>query len=113
MIGLAAPQMHDVLAHAAALLCLAAVALLPGHAIERAWLRGADLDGLRSLARAVLFSALTTGTAFAALALSAHPGTASMGVLLIIALFWILATTLIFLPALLFVATRRAPAEPA
>lgn len=54
-----------------------------------------------SLAHAILFSALTTGTAFSALALSAHPGTASMGVLLMIALFWILAGTLIFLPVLL------------
>ena len=54
-----------------------------------------------SLTRAVLFSALTTGAAFAALAFSAHPGTASMGVLLLIALFWILVTTLLFLPALL------------
>ena len=30
-------------------------------------------------ARAILFSALTTGTAFGSLALSQHPGTASMG----------------------------------
>lgn len=53
-----------------------------------------------SLARGVFFSAATTGAAFAALGLSAHPGTASMGVLLMIALFWILVTTLIVLPAL-------------
>ena len=32
-------------------------------------------------ARAILFSALTTGTAFGSLALSRHPGTASMGTL--------------------------------
>ena len=37
-------------------------------------------------ARAILFSALTTGTAFGSLALSAHPGTASMGKLLLISL---------------------------
>jgi uncharacterized protein len=37
-------------------------------------------------ARAILFSALTTGTAFGSLALSAHPGTASMGLLLLISL---------------------------
>lgn len=65
-----------------------------------------------SLARAVFFSALTTGTAFAALALSAHPGTSSMGVLLMIALFWILATTLIVLPALFEIAIPR-PARDA
>ncbi len=62
-----------------------------------------------SLARAVVFSALTTGTAFASLALSAHPGTASMGVLLLIALFWILVTTLLVLPALMSVCLDRGP----
>lgn len=56
-----------------------------------------------SVARAVAFSALTTGASFAALALSAHPGTASMGIMLILALGWILATTLFFLPALISV----------
>ena len=61
-----------------------------------------------SLARAVLFSALTTAAAFGALALSSHPGTASMGVLLTISLFWIVVTTLGFFPALLFVVTGRA-----
>jgi hopanoid biosynthesis associated RND transporter like protein HpnN len=54
-----------------------------------------------SLTRAVVFSALTTGTSFASLSLSSHPGTASMGLLLLIALFWILVTTLTVLPALL------------
>jgi uncharacterized protein len=52
-------------------------------------------------ARAVTFSALTTGTAFASLALSGHPGTASMGVLLLISLGCTLVATLIFVPALL------------
>jgi hopanoid biosynthesis associated RND transporter like protein HpnN len=52
-------------------------------------------------ARAVLFSALTTGTAFGALALSAHPGTASMGVLLLTSLACTLVASLIFVPALL------------
>ena len=60
-----------------------------------------------SLTRAIVFSALTTGAAFASLSLSSHPGTASMGALLLIALFWILATTLIFLPALLSASTGR------
>lgn len=46
--------MHEVLAHAAALLGLVAALVLPGHALERAWLRSADLDGLRALARAAL-----------------------------------------------------------
>ena len=57
-------------------------------------------------ARAVIFSALTTGTAFGSLALSAHPGTASMGVLLVISLVCTVATTLLFVPALLAVIPR-------
>ena len=52
-------------------------------------------------ARAVLFSALTTGTAFGSLALSRHPGTASMGELLLLSLFCTLVATLVFIPALL------------
>jgi hopanoid biosynthesis associated RND transporter like protein HpnN len=52
-------------------------------------------------ARAVLFSALTTGTAFGSLALSEHPGTASMGVLLLISLGCTLVASLLFVPALL------------
>jgi len=51
--------------------------------------------------RAVVFSALTTATAFGALWLSTHPGTASMGRLLMIALGWELLVTLLFRPALL------------
>ncbi len=52
-------------------------------------------------ARAVGFSALTTGTAFGSLALSHHPGTASMGVLLLLSLGCMVASALLFLPALL------------
>ncbi len=52
-------------------------------------------------ARAVLFSALTTGTAFGSLAASEHPGTASMGLLLLISLGCTLVATLSFVPALL------------
>lgn len=52
-------------------------------------------------ARAILFSALTTATAFGSLALSRHPGTASMGWLLLISLGCTLAASLFFLPALL------------
>jgi hopanoid biosynthesis associated RND transporter like protein HpnN len=54
-------------------------------------------------ARAVLFSALTTSTAFGSLALSRHPGTASMGVLLLMSLGCTVTTTLVFVPALLAV----------
>lgn len=54
-------------------------------------------------ARAILFSALTTGTAFGSLALSAHPGTASMGGLLLISLGCTLFGSMVFVPALLAV----------
>ena len=54
-----------------------------------------------STARAILFSAFTTGTAFGSLALSAHPGTADMGKLLMLALAFTLLCTFILLPALL------------
>jgi hopanoid biosynthesis associated RND transporter like protein HpnN len=53
-----------------------------------------------STARAVLFSALTTMTAFGSLALSSHPGTAEMGRLLTISLGYVLLCTLLVLPAL-------------
>jgi hypothetical protein len=58
-------------------------------------------------ARAVAFSALTTGTAFGSLALSGHPGTASMGMLLLISLGCTLTATLVFVPALLASLTGR------
>ncbi|WP_367614505.1 MMPL family transporter [Teichococcus coralli] len=54
-----------------------------------------------SLTRAILFSALTTATAFGSLWLSHHPGTASMGQLLGLSLAWVLAATLLLQPALL------------
>jgi hopanoid biosynthesis associated RND transporter like protein HpnN len=57
-------------------------------------------------ARAVVFSALTTSTAFGSLALSRHPGTASMGVLLLMSLGCTVATTLFFVPALLALLPR-------
>jgi len=64
--------------------------------------RGGEHSRLASAtARAVVFSALTTATAFGSLALSAHPGTASMGMLLLISLGCTLVATLLFVPALL------------
>ena len=54
-----------------------------------------------SLTRAVIFSAATTASGFGTLWLSRHPGTASMGELLMISLFWTLVTTLFVSPALL------------
>jgi predicted RND superfamily exporter protein len=64
--------------------------------------RTGEPDLLRSpTARAVVFSALTTGTAFGSLALSKSPGMADMGKLLSIGLFYTLICTLFVLPALL------------
>lgn len=71
-----------------------------------AWESGERALLASSLARAVIYSALTTAAAFGALGLSQHPGTASMGVLLLISLFWTLTVTLIVQPALLRSATR-------
>jgi hopanoid biosynthesis associated RND transporter like protein HpnN len=72
-----------------------------------AW-RAGETDMLQSsLMRAVVFSAMTTATAFGALWLSTHPGTASMGRLLMISLGWELLVTLLVRPALL----ARPPAE--
>lgn len=55
--------------------------------------------------RAILFSALTTGTAFGSLALSHDPGMASMGLLLLLSLAAVLLATFVFLPALLYALT--------
>jgi hopanoid biosynthesis associated RND transporter like protein HpnN len=66
-----------------------------------AWRAGETGMLQSSLMRAVVFSALTTATAFGALWLSSHPGTASMGRLLMISLGWELLVTLLFRPALL------------
>jgi hopanoid biosynthesis associated RND transporter like protein HpnN len=65
------------------------------------WRTGDDNLLQSSTARAILFSALTTGTAFGSLAVSSHPGTADMGALLTIALFYTILCTFFVLPALL------------
>ena len=65
------------------------------------WRAGEHSRLASATARAVIFSALTTGTAFGSLALSRHPGTASMGELLLISLGCTLLATLFFVPALL------------
>jgi hopanoid biosynthesis associated RND transporter like protein HpnN len=66
-----------------------------------AWRAGETAMLKSSLMRAVVFSALTTATAFGALWLSSHPGTASMGRLLMVALGWELLMTVLVRPALL------------
>ena len=54
-----------------------------------------------SLTRAVIWSALTTATAFGSLWLSSHPGTSSMGKLLALALVTTLCAAVLFQPALM------------
>jgi len=54
-----------------------------------------------SLTRAIFFSALATATGFGSLWASHHPGTASMGELLMISLIWTLVSALLFQPALM------------
>jgi uncharacterized protein len=66
-----------------------------------AWRAGAKDLLQSSLARGVFFSAMTTGGAFGSLMFSSHPGTASMGKILMISLIWTLVAALIFEPALL------------
>jgi len=73
--------------------------------------------GMRSFlqsatAHAVLFSALTTGTAFGSLAASHDRGTASMGVLLLLSLLAVLIATFVFLPALLYAIRDAGKAQP-
>ncbi len=60
-----------------------------------------------STPRAVVFSALTTIGSFASIALSSHPGTASMGLLLTISITLTLGCTLVVLPALMVAAGNR------
>jgi uncharacterized protein len=66
-----------------------------------AWRKGIVDVLSSSLTRAIFFSALTTGTAFGSLFLSSHPGTASMGALLAISLFFTLLAAFIVVPAFL------------
>jgi len=65
------------------------------------WRSGGSHLLTSSLARGVFFSALTTATGFGSLWASKHPGTASMGKLLLISLAWTLASALLFQPALM------------
>ena len=66
-----------------------------------AWRSGGEHLLQSSLTRAVFFSALATATGFGSLWASSHPGTASMGKLLMISLVWTLVSALLFQPALM------------
>lgn len=78
-----------------------------------AWRAGGAHLLTSSLARAVFFSALATATGFGSLWASSHPGTASMGKLLMISLIWTLISALLFQPALMGAARHvRSSAHP-
>jgi hopanoid biosynthesis associated RND transporter like protein HpnN len=66
-----------------------------------AWRAGQTALLQSSLTRAVIFSAMTTATAFGSLWLSSHPGTSSMGKLLALSLVCTLAAAVLFQPVLM------------
>jgi uncharacterized protein len=66
-----------------------------------AWRAGQTSLLQSSLTRAVIWSALTTATAFGSLWLSSHPGTSSMGKLLALSLVCTMFAAVLFQPALM------------
>jgi len=66
-----------------------------------AWRAGQTNLLQSSLTRAVIWSALTTATAFGSLWLSSHPGTSSMGKLLALSLLCTMCAAVLFQPALM------------
>jgi uncharacterized protein len=66
-----------------------------------AWRAGKTRLLQSTLTRAVIFSAMTTATAFGSLWLSNHPGTSSMGKLMALALVCTLAAAVLFQPVLM------------
>jgi len=66
-----------------------------------AWRRGRTALVQSTLTRAVMFSAMTTATAFGSLWLSHHPGTSSMGQLMSLSLVCTMMAAVLFQPALM------------
>jgi hypothetical protein len=81
-------------------------------AIYVAWHLRGDGPAARSTFRAVLFSTLTTLTAFGALVVAHHPGLESIGWLAILAMTCGTTINLVWLPALMTVLGADAPDEP-
>jgi len=75
-----------------------------------AWRAGQQVLLQHPLTQAIVLSAATTGTAFGSLWLSHHPGTASMGKLLVLSLACTLIGAVFFQPVLL--GRPRAPTPP-
>jgi hopanoid biosynthesis associated RND transporter like protein HpnN len=73
------------------------------HLVHRATTLAPGDGGMveSTTARAVLFSALTTIVSFGTLALSSHRGMASLGIVLMVGLCWVIVCNLVVLPALL------------
>jgi predicted RND superfamily exporter protein len=66
-----------------------------------AWRAGKTQLLQSTLTRAVVFSAMTTATAFGSLWLSSHPGTSSMGKLMALSLLCTMAAAVLFQPILM------------
>jgi uncharacterized protein len=75
-----------------------------------AWRAGKTALLQSVLTRAVIYSALTTATAFGSLWMSSHPGTSSMGKLMALALLCTMAAAVLFQPALMGPPRRNEPA---
>jgi uncharacterized protein len=75
-----------------------------------AWRAGKTQLLQSSLTRAVLFSGMTTATAFGSLWMSSHPGTSSMGKLMALSLLCTMAAAVLFQPVLM--GPPRVKAEP-
>ena len=71
------------------------------------WRAGIENHWATATGRAVLFSALTTSSAFGSLAVSPHVGTASMGLLLFLSVGLTVLTTFMILPALLHLTPKQ------
>jgi hopanoid biosynthesis associated RND transporter like protein HpnN len=76
------------------------------------WRGGVSNHLQSSTARAVIFSALTTMSAFGSLALSHDPGLSDIGQLLVVSLGYTLFSTLVILPSLLGRAPQPAGSPP-
>ncbi len=77
-----------------------------------AWRAGATDLLETALTRAIVFSSLTTATAFGSLWLSSQPGLSSMGKLMALALLCTLAAAVLFQPALMGPPRKRGGTEP-
>jgi hopanoid biosynthesis associated RND transporter like protein HpnN len=75
------------------------------------WRAGRPRPLQSGTARAIVFSTLTTASAFGSLVLSSHPGTSEMGRLLSIEMFYTLACVLLIMPSLLGAPKHRPQRE--